>query len=163
MKRTIKFAAIALLMGTLITGCGAEEEEKLEENRILICKNAVNDDEQGYQSTVTNTVTYNENNEVTKIESLELIISENSELLTGFQTSALETYQTLVQKYGGYEILTSQSETQLEITTTIDYTIFNLEQYVQDEETLRAYVNEDSKLTVKSVTEMYESVGGLCE
>ncbi len=163
MKKTIKIASLAILMGALITGCSDEEEVKKEELKNLVCNNTINNEEQGYQSTITNTVTYNDNNEVTKIESFEVISSDDTELLNTFQSSAIETYQELVENYGGYEILTSQKETELEITTTIDYNVFDLEQYTKDEEALKEYVNENNKLTVESVTKMYESTGGTCK
>ncbi len=163
MKKCLKFIAVTALLGIVITGCTETEVEKTETLSQLICTSSISDTEQQYSVIGVNTVTYNESDVVTKVESVETISSSNQDILTAFEETAINTYIDLVSKYGGYEILTSQLSGSIEVVTTIDYEVFNLEQYVQDEPSMNAYVNDKNELTVDNIVKMYEELGGTCE
>ena len=78
-------------------------------------------------------------------------------------TSIKEQYKSNDNKYGGYSYNITKTDDTVISEVTIDYTKMDIEKFIEDNEAVKAYVNDDNQLTVEGVKKMYKSIGATCK
>lgn len=162
MKKTGKILLLLLAVLTLV-GCQTSET-KNEEKEITKKCTIVNDQQStsGYKIESSMTI-YAKNDIVTKVETTEVVTSDQTEILSYFEDTLDAQYEAASQTYGGYNYDIKTTDEKLTSTVTIDYTEMNLDKYVEDYSVMKDYVNAENKLTVEGITKLYESMGATCE
>ena len=174
MKKFIKYLCIILCI-VVISGCGSKEkeEEKLPTNLVetiqidetgaaAICTAEYDySDTQGYTTGSKFVVFTDEDDYVVKIVTTEVVASNDDAILELFEES-LERNYSMFSQYGGYDYEITIDGNKLISNVTIDYTETDLETMAADNESLKIYLTEDYKFTLKSVKSMYMSSGAEC-
>lgn len=173
MKKLLKYATIILCIG-LIAGCTSKKEEKeltkniskeielSEDGSSAVC--TADFDYTNTEGFVTGSkfIIYTDNNNiVTKVISQEIAESNRDEVLENLRENIEENYG-VANQYGGYTNNVQTKGNRLTITTTIDYTILDMEKMATDNEELKVYLNKDYKLTLTEIQAMYMAVGAEC-
>jgi hypothetical protein len=173
MNKFIKYLAIILCIG-LITGCsGKKEEKKLSENissEIKISEEGASavchadfdyTNTRGFVTGSKMVIFTDSNNIVTKVSTQEIAESNDKSVLSILEESIKENY-SVASQYGGYDYDVSLNGNRLIITTTIDYTVLDMEKMATDNDTLEVYLNKDHRFTLASIQSMYMAVGAEC-
>lgn len=143
-----------------ITGCG-KPEEKLEQ-KTMTCTLNRNDVVSNYSLKSTYKVLYT-GEVVDKVETEEVITSDNAQILSTFEEQLNSLYHKMDDTYGGYDISVTNDGTKVVSLVKIDYSKLNLAQLIKDEPTMKNYTNGDNRLTVSGIKAMYTSQGSTCE
>ena len=61
--------------------------------------------------------------------------------------------------YGGY---TYNSKDKLELSVSIDYTVFDMNKFINNNAAMKDYVNKSNKLTIDGIIKMFEASGSTC-
>ncbi len=96
------------------------------------------------------------------VETEEIITSESSDVLDYFEEELNNSYNSLNEAYGGYEINITRDNNKLTSKVTIDYSKMNVEQYVTDVPALKEYT-DNNKLLKDGIISLYESLGATCD
>ncbi len=156
MKKFIKVLIVALC-ALLLAGCSSKEEKVVK-----TCTLTSDQSASGYKLNSTYKI-YATNDAVTKVETTEVVTSDN-EAIRDYFVSTLETsYKTAEQTYGGYTYKVTDEYNKVTSTVTIDYNKMNLERFIEDNSAMKAYVNKDNKITLAGAKKIYESLGATCE
>lgn len=174
MNKLIKCAAIFLCIG-LITGCNDKKVEKelnknisndielSEEGAAAVCTADFDYTKTNGFVTGSKFIIYTDNNNiVTKVVTQEIAESNDESVLEIFKDSVEENY-SVANQYGGYTYNIQTKGNRLTITTTIDYSILDMEKMATDNEELKVYLNKDYKFTLTQLQAMYTVVGAECK
>lgn len=156
MKNFIKVLVVALCT-LLLVGCSSKEK-----NVITTC--TLNSDQSASGYTLSSTYKiYSTNNAVTKVETTEIVTSDN-ETIRDYFVSALEnSYKTAEETYGGYTYKVIDEYDKVTSTVTIDYTKMDLNKFIKDNSSMKSYVNKDNKITLEGAKNIYETLGATCK
>lgn len=158
MKNALKMLSLVLVV-LLLTGCGGD---KKKEDTTVVCKLTSTDPSASYKLEATYTI--NKDGKVAKsVESKEVMTSDNEEILAYLKTTLEQTYDTYNEIYGGYTSQITNENGTVTSVTKIDYTAMDLDKYVEDNTVMKSYVNDDNKLLVEGVVNIYEQMGAVCE
>lgn len=92
----------------------------------------------------------------------EVVTSNIDSIIDNFEKTLNASYSAVANAYGGYTYEIIKEEGKIISVVDIDYKKMNLEQYVEDQPTLKSYV-KDGKLLVEGLKSLYESMGATCE
>ncbi|MBP3635088.1 MAG: DUF1307 domain-containing protein [Bacilli bacterium] len=155
MKKGVKILAISLCM-FLLVGCSSKEE------KIVTCTLTNDQSASGYKLDSTYKI-YATDDSVTSVETEEVVTSDNEQIRNYFEKTLNDSYQTADKTYGGYTYNVKNEGNKVTSKVTIDYTKMNLDKFVKDNSSMKAYVNKDNKITLKGAKNIYESLGATCE
>lgn len=106
---------------------------------------------------------YYKDNIVKKVNINEVITSSKKDKLREFNNSFKSQYERNNRLYRGYTYKIKNNKDSLVLTINIDYTVFNMKKFIEDNEAMKEYVNKDNKLTLNGIIKMYESSGSVCK
>lgn len=151
MRKYIKFLLV-LLVVTILSGCTSKLdtaecsfESKQSDYKI----------ESKYEI-------YYKKNIVKKVEIDEVITSSSKDKLEEFSNGFKSQYESNNSMYGGYTYDIKNSKDKLELSVSIDYTVFDMNKFINNNAAMKEYVNKDNKLTLNGIIKMYEASGSTC-
>lgn len=148
---------VLVITVALITGCSNTEKEIVK-----TCTSTLNDVANGYKLQSDYKI-YAKGNVVEKVETTEIITSDDETALSYFAEYLESTYVTANKIYGGHTNTVTKEDGKVISKTTIDYTVMNINKYVEDNSAMKNYVNSDNKLLLDGVISIYEDLGATCE
>lgn len=156
MKNIVKVFT-ALIVVTLLCGCGAEEKE-----RVIKCTASQSDLTNGYQIKAEYNI-YAKGDVVKSVKTKEVVTSDQEAILNAFETTLNSTYETYSKEYGGYNYEIVKDNNTVTSNVEIDYSIMDLTKFANDNSVLKNYMNDNNELTVDGLKTMYKSLGATCE
>ena len=144
--------AIALTL----SGCTNEEE------RTITCTMYKKDVINNYELNSTYKV-YAKGDVVNKVKTTEEVNSADELILDYFEETLDTNYSAMDEAYGGYEFEITRETGKIRSVTTIDYSKMNLKQLAKDDASIKAILNDDEKITVKGITNLYKQMGAECK
>lgn len=174
MKKYLNIIFVLLMSITLV---GCNNNEKTNENNpngyigeenntnaptTITCKLEKEDTANAYKLVTTYELTV-ENDLVTKNKMKEVVTSSKEETLDYFKNYMETTYKTMNEKYGGHEYKVTTNNNQVIANTTIDYNKTDMKKIIEDDSSMKLMVNEDNKVTLSGLKEVYETIGITCE
>lgn len=167
MKR--KLILVLLMSIFLVTGC---EEKKIEltknlsstididdKDAKLVCTTDYDYTELDYVIGSKYVVFADNDGNVTKVVSREIIESNDQEKLDQFEEYLNENH-TAASEYNGYEPKVVRTANRVTSDVTIDYEQFDMEKFVED----NVEVGKDIKvMTIDKIEKQYVSLGATCE
>ena len=157
MKKVIKL--LSLFIGIVfISGCSMP----LVGQKVTKCTLDNDQSKSGYKIKSTYNIYY-KNDIVYKVNTEEVLTSENTTILKYFEDLNKKQYEAQNNNYGGYTYNIKADKNILTTTVTIDYDKMNLEKFIKDNSAMKSYVNENNKITLKGAKQMYKSLGAKCQ
>lgn len=148
-----KFLAIVMCVGVLfLTGCGAEKEKTLKCSRTL--------NQSGIKMDLSYNVSY-KGNYVTKVKSIEKIISSDSATLEAYKEQLKKTTES-VSKIDHYDHDVKIDGDTLTSTITIDYAKIDTDKLIETDSSLKQLI-KNGKVSVKDIKTLYNGLGVTCE
>lgn len=144
---------ISLIFILFLVGCSKEE--------YITCNIEVDNDLQNYTMTGTYKIYY-DGSYVTRIEEQEMYVSSDQTMIDYFIESKNLDYYNLNDLYGGYTYTIKSSETSVSLSATIDVSLVNIKQMVNDQKIDEDYVISN-RLTTSGIVKTYESKGAICD
>lgn len=163
-----KCLLIILVMLLVFTGCGKKEEKDAEKDKVttgqteteskMVCtlSNVTSD----YTLNATYTIYY-EGKYVDYVHSVENLKSDDTTVLNTIYDFTLSSYKKMKDNYGGYDFNVNKTGNTVVSDIKIYYSRMDLQRYVNDNPTLRQYVEND-KMLVDGVKSLYTQVGAKC-
>ena len=151
MRKYIKFLLV-LLVVTILSGCTS----KLDTAECSFKS------KQSDYKIDTKYKIYYKNNIVKKVDIDEVISSSSKDKLEEFSNSFKSQYESNNSMYGGYTYDIKNSKDKLELSVSIDYTIFDMNKFINNNAAMKDYVNKSNKLTIDGIIKMYEASGSTC-
>lgn len=148
-----KFIFILPVFLICLTGCG-------DETGSIECTLSTNDVINGYQLNSTYKINY-KGDFAESVETTEIVTSDSTDTLDYFENYLNTTYQTFDDTYGGYTYKVTKEDGKVTSDVTIDYNEMDIEQYVEDQPSLKTYV-EDNKILKDGLISIYEDMGATC-
>ena len=148
---------IFLIVLTIIALCN--KKSNLKVNKCIL---ESDQSASGYVSTTTYTIYY-ENEIVEKVEQKEEIKSQDKNILDFFNKQYSSQYKNINSLYGGYTYEIKENKDSLVSEITIDYEKINMNKFLEDNPGMKNYVNENKKIEVNKIKEMYTNIGATCE
>ena len=149
----------------LLTGCGEETKEdviqEVPKQATVHCELSSRDVINGYETTAEYTIYYT-GDYVDKVDTVETIISDSTEILDTMEAYINTTYDSMNDAYGGYTYEVKKEDGKVISNVEIDYTEMDLDQYVTDQPLMANYV-KDGKFLLDGIVEIYEDTGATCE
>lgn len=153
----LKKFIITFIFLIVLSGCSKQENEK-----IITCTLEQNNVAYGYKlSSVYKAIT--DGKVVKKVETTEVATSDNQEVLNYFENYINTLYGNMNNAYGGYDYKVTNENGKVTSITKIDYIVLNKEKFVEDQPSMKTYMNEDNMITVDGIITMYETLGATCE
>lgn len=151
MKKVLVLLPIMLLC---LTGCG-------EKSGTIKCELSTKDVVNGYEVTAEYNIYYT-GDLVDSVKTTEVVTSTDEDILSQFEDTLNDTYSVYNDTYGGYTYKVDRTDGKVTSNVTIDYEKMDLEQFVEDQPTLKSFV-KDNKLLVEGLKASYEEMGATCE
>lgn len=149
----------------LLTGCGEETKEdviqEVPKQATVHCELSSRDVINGYETTAEYTIYYT-GDYVDKVDTVETIISDSTEILDTMEAYINTTYDSMNNAYGGYTYEVKKEDGKVISNVEIDYTEMDLDRYVTDQPLMANYV-KDGKFLLDGIVEIYEATGATCE
>ena len=149
----------------LLTGCGEETKEdviqEVPKQATVHCELSSRDVINGYETTAEYTIYYT-GDYVDKVDTVETIISDSTEILDTMEAYINTTYDSMNNAYGGYTYEVKKEDGKVISNVEIDYTEMDLDRYVTDQSLMTNYV-KDGKFLLDGIVEIYEATGATCE
>lgn len=156
MKKLIGSALLVFVTVLFLTGCGSSKDNN------FVCTYSSDQSASGYKLKSEYKV-YSDGEIVNKVVTVETVESTNTSVLSYFESALKEQYKSNDNKYGGYSYNITKTDDTVISEVTIDYTKMDIEKFIEDNEAVKAYVNDDNQLTVEGVKKMYKSIGATCK
>ena len=149
----------------LLTGCGEETKEdviqEVPKQATVHCELSSRDVINGYETTAEYTIYYT-GDYVDKVDTVETIISDSTEILGTMEAYIDPTYDSMNNAYGGDTYEVKKEDGKVISNAEIDYTEMDLDRYVTDQPLMTNYV-KDGKFLLDGIVEIYEATGATCE
>lgn len=170
MKKTI-----FILFLILLTGCGnttsnidnsttnelSNTIEVNEDGALYLCKKDAYNEEEKYNLGGKYAIFADKDNNVTRINSVEIVESNYQEKLNYFESYLISNYDK-ISVYNGYEYDISLENNKVIAKVNINYNEFNLESYAVDYPEIQTYLTEDNKLKAANLVSLYKDLGITC-
>lgn len=155
-----KFISLMLVICSvfILIGCSNSEVKTL----IMNCNITINDENNNFKTVSDYNIYYNDDI-VEKLKIVESIISDDENVLSTFETSFNNTYQTMKEEYGGCTYKITTTDNKVTNRVTIDYDKMDLEKFAIDQPDSEYMLNEDNKVSLKKLIATYKTMGGTCE
>lgn len=157
MKKGVKFFTILAVM-FLLVGCGTNNDKEVVKKCTLVSDQSAS----GYSLNSVYEI-HAKGNIVNSVVTEETVTSDNESILTYFESQLNTSYKTASDTYGGYTYSVEKTDNQVTSKVTIDYTKMNMDKFVEDNSSMKAYVNSKNEITLDGVTNIYESLGATCK
>lgn len=157
-KKYVRILVLVIAV-VLVSGCGNKVNDK---EIVKTCKSTASDVASGYKVESEYKV-YAKGDVVEKVETTEIVTSDDEELLDYFEEYLEDTYESTNEVYGGYTNNVTNENGKVISTTTIDYNVMNIEQYVKDNTAMTNYVNSNNEILLEGILNLYEGLGAVCE
>lgn len=158
MKRIV-ILGIALLL--FVTGCGKQTDynESNTKDDKMICTRTTNAN--GLEMDFRYEVYYQEN-DVNKVQTTEKITSDSTEILQTYQQQIKSLYSSFdnIEHYN-YDVKIEGNT--LISTTDINYQKMNIDELVNIDSSIEQLLNDDRKIDLDKITQVYEQLGATCE
>ena len=158
MKRVV-ILGIALLV--LATGCGQQTNYNYTTNKEdqMICTRTANAN--GLKMDFRYEVYY-QGNDVNKVQTTEKITSDSTEILQTYQQQIKSLYSSFdnIEHYN-YDVKIEGNT--LISTTDINYQKMNIDELVNVDSSIEQLLNDDRKIDLDKITQVYEQLGATCE
>lgn len=158
MKRVV-ILGIALLL--FVTGCGQQtgyNESNTKDDK-MICTRTTNANglEMDFRYEV-----YYQGNDVNKVQTTEKITSDSTEILQAYQQQIKSLYSSFdnIEHYN-YDVKIEGNT--LISTTDINYQKMNIDELVNIDSSIEQLLNDDRKIDLDKITQVYEQLGATCE
>ena len=151
MKKLILLAPVLLFT---LTGCGTQTGTI---NCTLSSKDVVN----GYELNSVYKINYT-GDYVDTVETIEIVTSDSDIILNTFETTLNDSYGATSEAYGGYTYEVTKQDGKITSDVKIDYSKMDVEQFIEDQPTLKSYV-KNGKFLIEGIKGLYESMGATCE
>ena len=156
---------LLLSLLVLLTGCGEETKEdviqEVPKQATVHCELSSRDVINDYETTAEYTIYYT-GDYVDKVDTVETIISDSTEILDTMEAYINTTYDSMNNAYGGYTYEVKKEDGKVISNVEIDYTEMDLDSYVTDQPLMANYV-KDGKFLLDGIVEIYEATGATCE
>lgn len=153
MKKVLRVIVISILMMFLV-GC----DSKKEVVKTCTLEKSVS----GYSLNSTYKI-YATGNEVKKVETEEVVTSDNESVRNYFETQLNNSYSTASKTYGGYTYDVTNKDNKVTSKVTIDYEKMDLDKFIKDNESIKQFLNKKNKITLDGVKSIYSTLGATCE
>ena len=165
---------LALLAITILTGCNINKKKNNNIEKNLLDEIVLDDTNANYICSIYNkdfdeydiagkyAIYLDDNEFVNKIESTEIIESNNYDLLKDFESYYNSNYEK-ISNYGGYTYDIYQKNNQVISNVIIDFNTLNMESYASEYEEINQYLNEEFKITKDKILEKYNSQNIKCQ
>jgi len=100
---------------------------------------------------------------VEKVETEEIISSDNNSIIESFESKFSSTYKLMDLLYGGYTHYVETTVGKVTSSVTIDYTTIDMDKLIEDQQSMKNLVNKDNKISVKKLKQTYEAMGMICK
>ena len=151
MKKYIKLLLLIIVV-TILSGC----KSKLD---TVECNF---ESKQSDYKINTNYKIYYKDNIVEKVDIDEVITSSSKDKLDEFNNSFKSQYDSNNSMYGGYTYDIKINKNKLVLSVNIDYTVFDMNKFINNNAAMKEYINKDNKLTLDGIIKMYEASGSTC-
>lgn len=170
--KKLGFVFAIVLCIFFVTGCdnglngikkdleNANKENQQEELKTKTCR--LSTDVSTYEVEATYNIFYR-SSVVEKVETVEVVTSDDTDILDQFEDTLNSQYRAMKRTYGGYEFDVTNDGYQVESRVTIDYNQVDMDQLLEDSEDLKDYVNSNNRLTVSGITKLYQGMGAVCD
>ena len=145
---------LSFCMMLVLTACGSSNEE------VLTC--TLKQDVGNYELESTYKA-YHVNGIVNRVETIEVVSSDDSSILSAFETTLNASYKTMNNLYGGYKYSVTINGNKLTAKADIDYTELDLDKLIKADSSMKSIVNNDNKITLDGVRTLYEQLGAKCK
>lgn len=153
MKKVLKVIVISILMMFLV-GC----DSKKEVVKTCTLEKSVS----GYSLNSTYKI-YATGNEVKKVETEEVVTSDNESVRSYFETQLNNSYSAASKTYGGYTYDVTNKDNKVTSKVTIDYEKMDLDKFIKDNASIKQFLNKKNKVTLDGVKSIYSTLGATCE
>lgn len=161
-KKIIIGIVVLLFVVVLLVLFIKPNNKKVEKNNNeIVCKLRSDQSKNGYILDSKYVIEYKDNI-VEKVRINEEVMSLNMDILDEFENQFNDEYSYSKKKYGGYTYEVVKSNDKVNSNVEIDYKVFNIEKFAENNEAIREYLN-DNKLTIDGAKKMYEKSGFKCE
>lgn len=164
MKDIIKKVLIIIIGIILIILCRIDFKTNKPNDNIKVqsfnCNLTNETDEYKLESIYT--VQYKED-VITMVLFYEEIDSDDKDVITDLYEEKSNKYKNFNNSYGGLLYNIGKGSKRLTFEVSIDYTKVNMNALLENDSTLKNYVNDKNQLTVNGIKEYYYSLGIVCE
>lgn len=151
MKKGLIVLAVMLLV--LVTGCASSKEEKMVCTRTSTMNKIELD---------LNYQVYYQGDVVNKVQTTEKITSTSKETLATYKQAVEGLYSNFDDiKHYNYDI-TIEGDT-LTSKTDINYSKININDLLKIDSSIEQLLNENNKISLEKITQVYESTGAICK
>lgn len=151
MKKGLIVLAVMLLV--LVTGCASSKEEKMVCTRTSTMNKIELD---------LNYQVYYQGDVVNKVQTTEKITSTSKETLATYKQAVEDLYSNFDDiKHYNYDI-TIEGDT-LTSKTDINYSKININDLLKIDSSIEQLLNENNKISLEKITQVYESTGAICK
>lgn len=155
MKKIAYSLTILLVAVLLVTGCNGGSKK-------ISCKLKSTPAGSNYSLEAEYNI-YADGDTVSKVETTEIVESEDDDTLEYFEDLLKDQYDAYNEKYGGYDFKVTNKDGKVTSKVTINYSKMNLSKFVEDNTAMKSYVNDDNKLKLKGIQSLYETMGAECK
>lgn len=148
MKKLLFLPAVLLL----ITGCGEKS---------MSCTIEKEHEADGYKTSSVYTIKY-KGDYVKELSYTETATSDDNTILDNLKEIQEEVHSNSKKNYGGYDYEIKKEGNTLSVKVTLNCDNFNFDKYLKDYPAEKSYI-VDGKMTLKGITEKYESNGATCK
>ena len=156
---------LLLSLLVLLTGCGEETNndvlQEAPKQATIYCESSTRDVVNGYE-TISEYTIYYTGDYVDKVDTVETVISDSTEILDTMEVYINNTYDSMNNAYGGYSYEVIKEDDKVISNVVIDYSKMDLDQYVTDQPIMANYVL-DGKFLLDGIVEIYEATGATCK
>lgn len=156
MKKGVRFLLISLF-AILLVGCSSNNKEVVKK-----CTLTSNQVANGYSLSSEYEI-HSKGGVVNSVTTKETVTSDTKSVLTYFEDYLDKTYKTANDTYGGYTYSIEKTDNSVTSNVTIDYNKMDMDKFISDNSSMKAYVNSKGKITLEGVTKIYEALGATCE
>ena len=129
-------------------------------NKTMVCTHKSNQSKNGYMLETKNVVKY-KGDYVVKVNTTEIITSNDKEVLNKFEDSFKKTDLYNKDTYGGYTYNITNKNGKVVNNIVIDYRKFDMKKFLKNNVAMEKYV-KDGKLTVDGEKKYYKATGAKC-
>lgn len=163
--KTKLFLIMLFLM--LLTGCGESLKEDELKNELLdsiemedinanyICTCSIENDNDNYNLAGKYAITLNDKKLVTNVKSIEIIESNNENVLNYYETYLNSNYRR-ISMYNGFIYEVKRENNHLITSVDIDYKEIDKEAFLTDYPDMAEYITKDKDFTEESIINYYK-------
>ena len=156
--KKVFYGFVGALFLLVIVGCGTTGKTNK-----LTCTLTKDDTANGYKLESTYNISAKDNI-VQKVDTKEVVVSDNATILSTFETQLNSTYKHMSETYNGYDYSITNDGKQVISDVHIDYTTLDLVKLASDDKEIKQQLmNNENKITLSKIKKLYTSMGANCK